>query len=151
MYSRLFLDGKGLMPSEQETKRLKKIRSIILVLGTLVAVSVLVLMSAVSRTPAGSEASKPDADRRGDPGLLFEVSETPVDPASSKSHGEQPSTGGASTGQSPQSALSPAPAGAGAAQSSSSSSSGPAPAGEAAKTQPDVAPAPPKGAAEAGQ
>ncbi|MDR2405026.1 MAG: hypothetical protein LBE27_01475 [Deltaproteobacteria bacterium] len=62
------------MPSEKELKHIKNVRIIILVVVTVGAFLAITLVSSTSETTPGVERSS-DQDKRGDPGLLFEVDE----------------------------------------------------------------------------
>jgi hypothetical protein len=78
MRARLFLNGKGLVPSGEETRRLKKVRAIILVVGTLAALGAALQFSVVSETAAPPGGAASGASPLGDPGLLFEAGGAPI-------------------------------------------------------------------------
>ena len=81
MCSRLFLNGKGPAPGEQEARRRKKIKAVILIAGkAAAAVLFLGLFSAVSGAPPDPGEGASGSARRGDPGLLFQLREAPLQP-----------------------------------------------------------------------
>jgi hypothetical protein len=71
------------MPIEKELNHLKNVRIIILVLVTVGAVLAIALVS--STTDEGLvKGIATESDKRGDPGLLFEVEERPLRPVTPK-------------------------------------------------------------------
>jgi hypothetical protein len=68
------------MSSEREERLLKKTRFVILVVATIMAVASLAIFSSSTDKNSQGSLNTQDLNKRGDPGLIFELSERPVPP-----------------------------------------------------------------------